>query len=345
MTWGRLAKSGDAVRPRRRRSARERILLALNALTLLVVVAAFGPTLADAYWALELPGHFRAQLAVATGFLSLGFALFGARKRLIGTACLTAVVATPVVQLWIPSAPRGPRGETLKVLSLNVSFYDRNHQDVIDLIRASRPDVIGLVEVSDRWVTELEALDPDYPHRAFDTTRRGGVGLLSQRPLATTDFRPFVSQRRTLALATLTLDDRPVTLAVVHTASPMWATRAALRNRQLALLASLAREAPHHEMVLVGDFNTSPWSLPFRRLTTETGWRTAAADGFGFHPTWPAERLWAGIPIDHHLVSEGIVVHDFAVVGPTGSDHLAVYTELGIRKTGTAGPRTADDYP
>ena len=341
-----MARDGDGVRPRRRRSARERVLLALTGLTILVAVSAFGPRFADAYWALELPGHFRAQLTVAAGLLSLGFAIFGARKRLIGTACLTAIVATPVVQLWIPSAPRPPRGETLKVLSLNVSFYDRNHQDVIDLIRANRPDVIGLVEVSDRWVTELKALDPDYPHRAFDTTRRGGVGLLSQRPLETTDFRPFVSQRRTFALATLTLDAHPVTLAVVHTASPMWATRAALRNQQLALLAAVAREVPHHEMVLVGDFNTSPWSLPFQRLMNQTGWRTAA-DGFGFHPTWPAERLWAGIPIDHHLVSDGIVVHDFAVVGPTGSDHLAVYTEIGIRKTrGEApGAEVEEDYP
>ena len=159
--------------------------------------------------------------------------------------------------------------------------------------------------------------------------RRSGVALLSRFHLKDTELRPLASRRPNFALATMTVAGRPVRMAVVHAAAPMGAARAARRDQQLALLASVARESPEDEMILVGDFNTSPWSLTFRRLLDETGWRNAA-QGFGYLPTWPSMRLWLGIPIDHHLVSDGIAVHDFSVVGPTGSDHLAVLTELGI---------------
>ena len=231
--------------------------------------------------------------------------------------------------LWLPAGPRAAGDETLRILSLNVSYFDRNHREVIDLIATHQPDLVGLVEVTDRWMKELSVFDRDYPYQVVETTRRGGVALFSRLHLEEAELRPFASRRRNFVVATLVVAGRPVRLAVVHAASPMWAARAALRDQQLALLASVARESPDYEMIIVGDFNTSPWSLAFRRLLDETEWRNAG-QGFGYLPTWPATRPWLGIPIDHHLVSDGIVVHDFSVVGPTGSDHLAVVTELGI---------------
>ena len=87
-------------------------------------------------------------------------------------------------------------------------------------------------------------------------------------------------------------------------------------------------------MVLIGDFNTSPWSLAFKRLLRHSGLKSAA-DGFGYQPTWPAQWPWLGIPIDHCLVSDGVVVREFSTAGPTGSDHLAIHARLSVVGPGT----------
>ena len=76
----------------------------------------------------ELSGHFRAQLAVAAVALALGFVVLHAWRHVLVAAGVSLFVATPVVMLWVPVAPRAVGGETIRVLSLNVSHFDRNHR-------------------------------------------------------------------------------------------------------------------------------------------------------------------------------------------------------------------------
>ena len=199
-----------------------------------------------------------------------------------------------------------------------------------DLIRNKRPDIVGLVEVSERSMEELAPLNHDDAYRVADPRGWHGVALLSRVPLEFAEIRPLVSPRTPFLIANVTLQGRPVTLGLVHTAAPTAGSRTALRNEQFKALAAVRREFAGREIVLMGDFNTLPWSLAFRRLTADTGLQHAAA-GFGYRPTWPAQRPpILGIPIDHFLVSHGLVVHEFGTVGPTGSDHLGIYAEIGV---------------
>ena len=62
------------------------------------------------------------------------------------------------------------------------------------------------------------------------------------------------------------------------------------RKKSAELLrAQMAGIAGDHPLILMGDFNTTPWSLAFRRLIRQTGLRNAAA-GFGYLATWPVNR-------------------------------------------------------
>lgn len=309
---------------------RQAAIFLLLSFAVLCLGAALASGLAGSYWALELPGHFRAQLSIAVAFLSLGLALLRAWRSFAVSGLCAVVVAGPVLALWVPSDVIGDRQVILRVLSLNVSFYDRNHDEVVELIQRHNPDIVGLVEVNDRWVDELSVLDPTYPYRALETTSRSGVALLSRLPLDSAKIRPFATTRRRFAVADLRVEGHPLTLVVVHAASPVGRARVALRNAQLDLLAEIGQASLDRQVIVMGDFNTSPWSAAFRQLMAQTGWRNAA-NGFGYRATWPTENWWLGIPIDHHIVSDGIVVHDFDILGPTGSDHFAVYSELGFR--------------
>lgn len=316
----------------RRLSFRQAVLSGLLAITMVMAVAALAPRFADTYWLLELPGHFRAHLSVAMGTIAIAFAVLKAWRHMLFATAVTSLVAAPVAALWVPSDQGDPRGAALRALSLNVSFYSRNYDQVLTLIEETSPDIIGLVEINTRWMEELAPIDARYAHRIVYARPRGsGVALLSRFPFREAEVREFSGTQRRYALGTIDIDGVPLVLAVAHAASPLGGqASAAARDRQLATLANVRMEFADREVLLMGDFNTSPWSLSFRRLLDGSGLRDAAR-GFGYRPTWPAELPWLGIPIDHHVVSDGIVVKSFEVMGPTGSDHLAVYSELGLR--------------
>lgn len=304
--------------------------VALGLLSVVVAVATLAallPVLADLYWAFELPGHFRAQYAVCTLAATGGFMLLKSWRGAMLSAAAFVLIAAPVAALWLAPTDGRAAGATLDVLSLNVSFYGENQDTVRALIDRVDPDLVALIEVDGEWVSGLGSIERTHPYVALEPAgRRPGVALISRLPFVTAEIRPLVN--RQVLVATVEFQAREIVVAVVHTASPLWGERAAQRDRQLRALVALADEGD--EVVLVGDFNTSPWSLAFSRLVRGSGLRNAAR-GFGYQPTWPAGWSLLGIPIDHCLVSDGIAVAEFSTVGPTDSDHLAIHARLGLR--------------
>ena len=307
---------------------RQPVLFALVLTNIVFTLAAVAPRFADTYWLLELPGHFRAHLSVVVAAIVLVFAALGAWRHVLFGTVTTALVAAPVVALWVPSGPAEQPGTALRALSLNVSFYSRNYAEVLALIEAMRPDVVGLVEIN-RACSARSTLRA--PRRVRAPTRLWGSAL---QPDSFPRRRGAPLPRHRASLRHRDARDRRGPAGVGCRARDVatWGSvvSGGSRYRQLATLADARREFADRETLLMGDFNTSPWSLAFRRFLSRSGLRDAAR-GFGYRPTWPAQRPWLGIPIDHHVVSDGIVVNSFSVVGPTGSDHLAVYTELVFR--------------
>ena len=281
-------------------------------------------------WAFELPGHFRAQCTVVGLVTTLGFAALRAWRSVLAGLFLSGVIAAPVLWLWVPHRSGDPGDLTLDVLSLNVSFYGRNQETVSELIRRLQPDIVGLVEIDRAWVQNLKQLGDLYPHRLVEPPgQRSGTALVSKFPLTAPQMRPLARTR--LLAATVHLDRRTVVIGVIHTASPVRREDAALRNEQMQALYLLGNRQAGQDLILMGDFNTSPWSLAFRRLTTRTRLRRNTAVGFGYRPTWPVRWPLLGIPIDHCLVSDGVTVKEFETAGPTGSGHLAIHARLGLR--------------
>ena len=79
--------------------------------------------------------------------------------------------------------------------------------------------------------------------------------------------------------------------------------------------------------IVAGDFNATPWSLPFRTLVARSGLVDTAL-GRGVQATWNARYPAPRIPIDHILAPSGTRVVR-RVVGPDiGSDHFPVEAEL-----------------
>ena len=291
-------------------------------------LAGAAPLFADAFWLFELPGHFRFQLSVVAVLTTLGFIRLRAWRHVALSVILTGLLSAPVLSLWIPSTSASTSDRALRLFTLNVG---RDAAAVTTLIREQQPDIVGLVDVRPRLWEKLATLDALYPYRVVEPRGGSGLALLSRFPLENVEVHPLLTRR--FLVADLDVRGRRLAIALVHPNSPRSGSRAALRNRQLEALAAFQRERPDRDVVMIGDFNTSPWSLAFQRFLVETRLRDAAT-GFGYRPTWPAQWPLFGIPIDHCLVSNGIEVHDFRTAGPSGSDHLAIYAEISFGHVG-----------
>jgi endonuclease/exonuclease/phosphatase (EEP) superfamily protein YafD len=246
---------------------------------------------------------------------------------------------------WWSSPPAGP---TLRVMTANLLVSNDNLSEVTGLIRAERPDVIALQELSPKMAEHLSReLRAQYPHQLLEpSTVPDGLGILSRYPLrperlGEANPRACMCQRVTFGLG-----NTSATLVNVHPWPPRvgyfrvgrvpvptsFETDQTMRALDTAL-EGLAERAG--SLIVLGDFNVGDRQPAYRRLRgalldahVEAGW----GPGFSF-PALPLD----GLP-DTALVRIDYILHDRSLAASStrtgtmpGSDHHYVVTDLAVR--------------
>jgi len=85
-------------------------------------------------------------------------------------------------------------------------------------------------------------------------------------------------------------------------------------------------------VVIMGDFNATPWSRPFRRVVARSG-LCDSRSGLASRLASAAAAI-VRIPIDHVLVSCSIGVRDRHIERDVRSDHLPVVIDLAVPRQG-----------
>jgi endonuclease/exonuclease/phosphatase (EEP) superfamily protein YafD len=106
----------------------------------------------------------------------------------------------------------------------------------------------------------------------------------------------------------------------LHALPPVNREYATGRDRQLAAIPQLVDDSNRATLVL-GDLNTTPWSVHFRRLLENSALEDCGM-GFGLQPTWPTSNWLLRIPIDHCLRSVHLTITNKFTMQDVGSDHL-----------------------
>jgi endonuclease/exonuclease/phosphatase (EEP) superfamily protein YafD len=276
----------------------------------------------------NFPVHF------AAAFLGCA-ALFAMRRSLLpALACL----ALTVVALWrvvpwyfdAPSAPGDAARPHVRLFVSNVYHSNREHKRLLGLVERENPDVVGLVEVSTRWLRKLKTLRERYPyHYEVPDEHYAGLALYSRLPIERARVLPLPGESPLPAITvTLKAPGGDVELVLAHPMSPVGAEFIRHRNEQLAGLARHAAAA-QVPLVLAGDLNVTMWNDAYRPLVEVAGLRNARA-GHGVGATWPAIGPF-GVPIDHILASPDVQLRSFRVLPGIGSDHLPVTAEFSTR--------------
>jgi endonuclease/exonuclease/phosphatase (EEP) superfamily protein YafD len=267
--------------------------------------------------------HFHVQLAVG-GIVMVSAAAALRLGSYLDAAALALLVELVLVTPDLTASRRPvPAGTALRVLLLNVHTESTAFAEVRALIADTHPDMVALVEVSERWIAELEPALTAYPGR-LESARDDnfGIALYARAPLTGT------VEELGLGMPSIVAATGGINVIVTHPLPPMNSHALALQRDQFAAVAARAAVLADPVIVL-GDFNATPWSRAFRRLLAGSG-LCDTRDGFGLQASYPAWSAVMRIPIDHVLVSCSVGVVDRTIERDVGSDHLPVVLDLVV---------------
>jgi endonuclease/exonuclease/phosphatase family metal-dependent hydrolase len=226
------------------------------------------------------------------------------------------------------------RGPVLRVLTVNLLDSRAAGTELVELVRATGADLLFVQELSGDGLTRLKraGLSELLPNEVSETEGYGhrGSGIYARDPLS--DGLRIAATEASQPTARLDLPSgHRLELVCVHPhpPAPPWNRGAAARWRtELAVLPASGDPL----VILAGDFNATLDHAQFRRLL-RLGYVDAASQaGHGLIPTWGPEPTGrpALLTVDHVLVDPRCAVLATSAYGLPGSDHRALYAEIGL---------------
>jgi endonuclease/exonuclease/phosphatase (EEP) superfamily protein YafD len=329
-----------------------RILLVLVRLVAgaLILAAAIPAVLAVLGFAVPLFDLFNhLQLLLFFGTLAsviLGLLVFGRLRPMTWIAALGFISsAWTFAPEWLAARiphPAETGAQTITLMTHNVFGLNYDMQRVARVVAAENPDIIALQEYFPEQAGELDALlRPNYPYWVrCQGGKRANLGLYSRLPfdkeMASGDCPASPNGQRTAhIIAGFTLaDGTRFSVMTTHLDWPFPIER----QRDEFVEATATVKSLAGPLVLVGDFNSTPWSYALRGFAAETG-LTRETHGELTYPevvTVPYRISRDGIaaaipflPLDQ-VFARGVVVHDLHRGPPTGSDHLPIIVRFSV---------------
>jgi endonuclease/exonuclease/phosphatase (EEP) superfamily protein YafD len=280
-------------------------------------------------WILELAVHFRVQYVCVMIPLVILLLLQRRFKYALLPLIVLVINAAFILPLYFSSSQPAAGLSRFRAISANVYTANRNHQRFIDFVKHENPDFFCVMEVNERWLQKLHILDEDYPFSISQPRPDNfGIAFFSRVPVVDSRIIQLADSHVPTLIVKLKMDNRLLSVIGTHPLPPVSSAYAGRRNRQIAALGKLVSETSG-PLVVMGDFNMTSWSPHFRDLLRRTGLQDSRR-GFGVQPSWPQQRPWLFIPIDHALVSSEISVHNRYIGGNIGSDHRPIVIDFSI---------------
>jgi len=135
-------------------------------------------------WATELSSNFRLYYLLILGILTLLFFWRRKVKRGLFVAIFAALNLALLLPFYMapPAAPAA--SQTFRTLMINAGFVDSSAETVIDLVHASEPDFVVLIEAKPETQAALQTLHDLYPFTTYQpgTDYYDGTSLYSKYP-------------------------------------------------------------------------------------------------------------------------------------------------------------------
>jgi endonuclease/exonuclease/phosphatase (EEP) superfamily protein YafD len=308
------------------------------ALTAVFAVAA-SCAFADVHYAFDFLAQFAAP-ALMLALICVPLALIDRRQTamvafLLGAVALFLALRPQIFPVVLPPAPGDPPA---RIYFSNIWVQNDRLGEAAKSIKAAKPDVVALVEVSDMHERAASVLFEGFPYRVRTPSARNFPGgphavIASRWPVTRTDHA--VVDGLPALEATVEAPDGPFRLIAVHLTRPWPFQPPRAQRRQLEALISRVRAGDPERTVVVGDFNATASGALLRDFTARTGLRPAPART----GDWPG--LVPGpfrLAIENVFAGRGLALVDRTVGAPNGSDHRPLVFEVAPASPNGAGP-------
>lgn len=327
---------------------------AVSSARLLLDVAAGGASIATVlgfagsmWWIFELLQHARPQYCL---ILVCALVVGGISRRAWSFVwCIPLLLNLALIVPLFFSSGRGsypeqanlPQSRTLRIIHATLDNQNLDTTRAIQYIESQDVDLILLLEVTSRSLSDLESSLSRYRVVASEPRENshGSAMLLPVKPskpvevVATQILHlPHWSERPMLQ-ATIRWGGKDVEILSIQLTRPQNSGGSAFQKIEFDAAANwLVRQQKEgkREVIAIGDFNSTPWSGWFREFLHDAELRNSQ-QGFGLQPTWhSALPSPLRIAIDHCLHSKSITTVNRAIGPNIGSDHLPIFVELGF---------------
>ena len=321
-----------------------------------VTLASFAPVFADRLPVFAVFESFLPQLAVVALALTLPALLFRPRwLAILGPVAVAWNIAAVwsylpwqggTTQASAEGASAADEAPVLKVVSANVWYRNDGYAAALNYFTASNADVIAVIEATPQWKIALAPLFAKYPYRTdcMDRQPPCEMMLLSKVPFQRSFAGRIEGRSPTIVWGEIVFSGRPIVVAATHLS---WPLRAAAGNAGSTIAGTLQSpplsgsdplvqsqqgrvlagylKGLGPDLVLMGDFNSVPWSRTQVALRAATGLKDAGP----MVPTWPSwQPAWSRLPIDHIMTRGALQRLGFKSGHYIGSDHLPVEAEI-----------------
>jgi endonuclease/exonuclease/phosphatase (EEP) superfamily protein YafD len=316
------------------------LLLLLNLAHLaamLAAIATFLGFLGEQWWRFELLDHLRPQYCLILGLGLLAGGILGQWWAMIWWVPLAVNFGLFLPLFLRSSRPTSPNLPALRLLHANLDRHNPQPDRVIQFLQQQSVDLMLLQEITPAWLQRLETELPNYrvvKALAFDNTLGSAVLVPSQNQQFQIEKVQVIhlpqDSDRPLLETTIIYKGQPLVVLSFHVIRP--GSQYHRTYQRVEFNAAIAWAQQHlqqqHQVVLIGDFNSTPWSGRLRRLERESQLSNSQR-GFGLQPTWSAQYpALMRIAIDHCFHSRSLVTVGRSVGTDIGSDHFPILVDL-----------------
>lgn len=303
-----------------------------------LALAALGVGLCGAFWPqADFINQFAPIWALA-GLAAVAVLIALSRVRTALTIAVPLVAASAVLMGPEFAAKLGPHRAAappqVRIVQFNLWRGNRSPAESAAWVLAQRADILVLEEGADIAERVVRRLAPHYPYRVTCRGAKSCSTMILSRaaPVASAGLAKGDAENRkalSAAWARYDLGGRPITVFAVHLARPWpWGRQAEDRR----LLIAEVRRLSDPNLIVVGDFNTTPWTFAGKRQDAALGMRRITRALFSW-PVYvrPKINRYPAIPIlpiDQAYLRPGLL--PVAVRGgpDLGSDHRPVVIDL-----------------
>jgi endonuclease/exonuclease/phosphatase (EEP) superfamily protein YafD len=240
------------------------------------------------------------------------------------------IPAVEIIPLYAGNENSTASTESVKIVCINLLSSNRQIESVEQFIDEQNTDILVLQEFTPFWQSMITKKLAGFPYQKLIPREDNfGIAVFSKIKVKSFEEKQFGKSGVPSVQADLELDKSGITFIATHPLPPVGKSYSDMRNEHLSNLANDISKM-ENDVVLVGDLNTSSFSVHFKDLIRTSGLRDSRR-GFGILPTWPSWFFPLQTTLDHCLVSDGIVVKSRLTGNDIGSDHLPIIVELDVR--------------